>query len=99
MGKRKLNKNHSRRPKHKKKPWKRAKKATVTSLISKGHEPKCNCCDSTENLTFDHIFPKSRGGNDVTENGQILCQKCNLLKADRKITIEELKAEAEKLKE
>lgn len=39
----------------------------------------CQClkCGSTENLTLDHVVPKSKGGMDHIDNLQTLCDKCN----------------------
>ena len=34
-------------------------------------------------LTLDHVFPKSRGGEDTWENIVACCKTCNQLKADR----------------
>ena len=73
--------------------WKPNPKATVTSLITQGHEPKCKCCGDIHTLTFDHILPKSKGGKDTLQNGQILCFRCNNLKADRKISLQDLRNE------
>lgn len=75
---------------------------TTRDLIRAGHDSICVCCGTTKQLTFDHKQPKSKGGEDSVDNGQILCFSCNLTKGDRIITIDELKkeiAEAEKLKE
>jgi len=33
-------------------------------------------------LEVDHVNPLSRGGEDIIENKQSLCKKCNLLKSD-----------------
>ena len=33
-------------------------------------------------FTKDHIIPKSKGGKDIIENYQTMCQTCNTLKAD-----------------
>jgi hypothetical protein len=40
----------------------------------------CLACGSNENLTVDHILPRSRGGTNKIENLQILCQPCNITK-------------------
>lgn len=37
----------------------------------------CVSCGSTENLTVDHVFPKSRGGADHVANYQIMCKTHN----------------------
>lgn len=31
----------------------------------------------------DHIIPKSKGGDGVPSNGQVLCRNCNLKKSDK----------------
>ncbi len=63
----------------------------VYGLINQGHKPECVCCEAKTQLTFDHIHPLSKGGIDDDSNGQILCLKCNLVKADNIISIKELK--------
>lgn len=50
--------------------------------MSKGLE-YCRICSSSENLTFDHILPRSKCGTSVRNNITILCQPCNLKKDDR----------------
>ena len=46
----------------------------------------CNRCDtvmySLNDLTIDHIVPRSRGGESVLKNLQLLCRECNHLKGD-----------------
>jgi hypothetical protein len=42
----------------------------------------CVRCGSKEGLHFDHIIPVVKGGGNSEENIQILCQTCNLKKAD-----------------
>lgn len=63
----------------------------VSQLIALGHNPSCKCCGSWEYLTFDHIIPIAKGGENRLENGQILCRRCNEVKADNILSIEELK--------
>ena len=46
----------------------------------------CNGCGThfkAQNLTVDHIIPKSKGGTDHLENLQLLCGHCNSVKGDR----------------
>lgn len=46
----------------------------------------CNGCGEhfkTQNLTVDHIIPKSKGGTDHLNNLQLLCGYCNSVKGDR----------------
>lgn len=42
----------------------------------------CVDCGSRESLQFDHIIPISRGGATSTENVELRCASCNVLKAD-----------------
>ena len=54
---------------------------------------KCVYCESTENLTIDHIIPISRAGVDPRiqclldsqDNTVWACKKCNIEKADRDV--------------
>jgi hypothetical protein len=34
-------------------------------------------------VTFDHVFPRSRGGSDKPDNLVVACMPCNLKKSDR----------------
>ena len=43
----------------------------------------CGTAGATEELTFDHIVPKSRGGKTVWENVVAACEPCNLRKGGR----------------
>lgn len=43
----------------------------------------CRACGSKENLTVDHIIPKTKGGTDDTWNLQCLCKTCNSKKGNR----------------
>jgi len=43
----------------------------------------CLCCGSTNNLTLDHVIPKSLGGINKAKNLQTLCFWCNTLKGSR----------------
>jgi hypothetical protein len=42
----------------------------------------CRLCGSLEDLTIDHVIPKSLGGQNTFENKQVLCRRCNILKDD-----------------
>src|SRR5690625_2712776 len=47
---------------------------------------ECQYCGQdhpSEDLTFDHVMPRSRGGRTTWENVVTACQSCNLAKADR----------------
>jgi hypothetical protein len=52
-------------------------------LIYKRDDRTCSYCGSINNLTIDHIHPKSRGGQDTWENLTCSCMRCNLKKGDR----------------
>lgn len=43
----------------------------------------CVRCGSKKELHFDHIIPVAKGGGNIEANIQILCQTCNLKKADK----------------
>jgi len=38
---------------------------------------QCAYCGSTENLTIDHVIPRSNGGSDFITNVVCCCEKCN----------------------
>jgi 5-methylcytosine-specific restriction endonuclease McrA len=44
---------------------------------------KCKVCGTGEDLTLDHIQPRSKGGSDLPNNLQTLCKGCNEKKGDR----------------
>lgn len=44
-------------------------------------QPTCQYCGTSQNLTWDHIIPLSKGGDPFSkDNLQRLCMKCNLSK-------------------
>lgn len=47
---------------------------------------RCRYCGAgldAASVTFDHIFPRSRGGGDKPDNLVVCCMPCNLRKSDR----------------
>jgi 5-methylcytosine-specific restriction endonuclease McrA len=44
---------------------------------------KCQYCATHENLTIDHVIPKSKGGKDTWENLVTACTSCNHKKGNR----------------
>jgi len=43
----------------------------------------CQYCAASEDLTFDHVIPRSRGGRTTWENIVTACAPCNLSKGGR----------------
>ncbi|MDX2189824.1 MAG: HNH endonuclease [Bacteroidota bacterium] len=43
---------------------------------------KCQYCNSTQNLTIDHVMPRSRGGKASWDNLVTACRMCNSRKGD-----------------
>ncbi len=43
----------------------------------------CQYCGSPDELTFDHVIPRSRGGRTTWENIVTACAPCNLAKGGR----------------
>lgn len=44
---------------------------------------QCVECESPDELTLDHIWPYSKGGEDTLENLRVLCRSCNSAKGAR----------------
>ena len=61
-----------------------------------GHCAGCDVHFPYRNLTVDHVIPTSKGGQDMDENKQLLCQSCNSMKGNR-MTTDELKAKLARL--
>ena len=48
------------------------------------HKDECSYCGATSvPLTLDHLFAKSKGGDDSGDNLVYCCQRCNSSKRDR----------------
>jgi hypothetical protein len=43
----------------------------------------CLACGATEDLTVDHVLPRSAGGGNGRDNLQTLCRSCNSRKGSR----------------
>ena len=44
---------------------------------------QCQYCGCKDDLTFDHVIPRSKGGRTTWENVVTACAPCNLRKSDR----------------
>lgn len=65
-------------------PFQRYKDSYPTrSLIHKRDDHECQYCGSKDNLTIDHVIPRSRGGQDTWENLVCSCSSCNLKKGNK----------------
>ena len=43
----------------------------------------CQYCGGRDDLTFDHVVPRSKGGTTVWDNVVAACSPCNLRKGDK----------------
>lgn len=58
-------------------------KKELKDALYESQNGQCNGCRlhlPVRILTFDHILPRSKGGTNETENLQLLCNACNLMK-------------------
>jgi len=44
---------------------------------------RCQYCGAGDNLTFDHLVPRSKGGRTTWDNVVTACAPCNLRKSNR----------------
>ena len=52
-------------------------------LLEMENPNACIYCGATDDLTTDHILPRARGGEDVTDNVVRVCRNCNSSKGAR----------------
>ncbi len=65
-------------------PHRRLIPADVKKEVWIRDKGKCQLCDATDNLHFDHDIPFSKGGSSITsENVRILCARHNIEKSDK----------------
>lgn len=62
-------------------PYKRVSMSRQNLYKRDGYS--CVYCDSRDNLTLDHVIPRSKGGRDSWHNLVTACQRCNTEKGDR----------------
>lgn len=53
------------------------------ALIYKRDDHECQYCGSKNDLTIDHVIPRSKGGQDTWQNLVACCTKCNLKKGSK----------------
>lgn len=46
---------------------------------------KCVYCGDKENLTLDHVIPRSKGGSNTWDNLLTSCGSCNVKKGDKDV--------------
>ena len=56
--------------------------SNIRAKVFKKDNFMCVYCKSTKNLSVDHIFPESLGGELKINNLQTLCRSCNSKKKD-----------------
>ena len=44
---------------------------------------QCIYCQSSTNLSYDHLIPRSRGGPDIADNVVLACKSCNSSKGNK----------------
>jgi 5-methylcytosine-specific restriction endonuclease McrA len=54
--------------------------------IFKRDQNKCQYCGQTQDLTLDHLIPRSRGGKSIWTNLVTACLSCNAKKGDKLIS-------------
>lgn len=59
------------------------KRSPSRSSIYKRDKYKCVYCSTSNDLTLDHVIPKSKGGKNTWSNLVTACKKCNSRKGDR----------------
>ncbi len=62
-------------------PFKKVALSRVNIYKRDGHA--CVYCNAKDQLTLDHVLPRSRGGRDSWDNLVTACQRCNTEKGDR----------------
>jgi len=61
--------------------------STAIREYIKEHEipDQCIYCGNKENLTLEHILPRSRGGLDIIDNAIMVCKTCNSSKGSKRL--------------
>ncbi len=60
--------------------------SSVTEYLREREKPNtCIYCGKEDNLTVEHILPRSCGGEDITDNVVMVCKMCNCSKGGRRL--------------
>lgn len=54
--------------------------------VFKRDDSRCQYCGATDNLTLDHVIPKSKGGKSTWDNLVTACMKCNNKKDNKTLS-------------
>jgi hypothetical protein len=58
----------------------------IREYIKERERPsECLYCGSKQNISTDHLIPRSKGGPDTADNAVTACKKCNSSKSDKGI--------------
>lgn len=84
---------HKRQLKQQLKQYKNTKKVpkSVRKAVYKRDNYTCQSCGAKEDITIDHIVPRSKGGSNDVNNLQTLCESCNLRKKTQFIDYRKVK--------
>lgn len=58
-------------------------KEKIRPIVLEMYGYQCVTCGTSEDLTIDHIIPKSKGGTDELENLRVMCRSHNAQKNAR----------------
>jgi 5-methylcytosine-specific restriction endonuclease McrA len=59
---------------------------SIREYVKEGEKAEeCIYCGGKEDLTLDHILPRSRGRPDLPDNAVLFCRSCNSSKGDRRV--------------
>ena len=68
-----------------KRPWK-VPPVSRREVFRRDQHP-CQYCNSTRQLTLDHVIPRSKGGTHTWDNVVTACSPCNSAKGDRPLPV------------
>ena len=58
----------------------------IREYVKEREKPnECLYCGAKQNISTDHLIPRSKGGPDTADNAVIACKKCNSSKGEKGI--------------